>query len=105
MVFGELVAPGLTLPLAKRSPTSSRALCVVLSLFFHATLWPTRIVVGLGANDWLPRSPTIEMVTSAATVGADGLELPHAAAPSASTPAIPASVILERETNISDLRQ
>src|SRR3954451_23569849 len=99
MVFGALVAPALTLPLAKRSPASSNALCTVLSLFFQATVCPTRIVAGFGANDWLPRSPTLEIVTSAGTVGPDGLELPQAAAPSASTPAIPASAILERETN------
>jgi hypothetical protein len=39
-------------------------------------------------------------VTSAATVGADGLELPQAAAPSANTPASAASAIFELETNI-----
>ncbi len=50
-------------------------------MFFHATVWPTRIVVGFGAYDWLPRSPAIEIVTSAATVGAAGLELPQPALP------------------------
>jgi hypothetical protein len=89
IIRGELVPPALTLPLANRSPASSKALCVVLSLFFHATVCPTRIVVGFGEYDWLPRSPSIEIVTSAETVGADGLELPQAAAPNASKPAIP----------------
>ena len=80
IVSGELVAPALTVPVAKRD-ASCVASCAVVSLFFHATVCPTRIVVGFGEYDWSPRSPTIEMVTSADTVGEDGLELlPHAAA-------------------------
>jgi hypothetical protein len=77
IVTGALVAPALSVPVAKRD-ASCVASCAVVSLFIHATVWPTRIVVGFGEKDWVVRSPTIEIVTSAATVGADGLELPQA---------------------------
>src|SRR4051812_1566114 len=92
------------MPLLNRD-ASCAASCAVVSLFFHATVWPTRMVVGFGEKDCADRLPTIVIVTSAAaTVGADGLELPQAVATNASTAASPVSPTLERDTNISDLR-
>ncbi len=101
---GELVAPALIVPVPNRE-ASWVASCAVESLFFHATVCPTRIVAGLGEYDWAARSPTIEMVTSAATVGADGLELPQPEATRAKTAANTVSPIVERETNIPNLRK
>jgi hypothetical protein len=92
IVTGELVAPPLMVPVPKRA-ASCVASCAIVSLFFHATVCPTRIVVGLGEYDWLARSPTIEIVTSAEAVGAVGLELLPQAEPATASSA--ASAIVE----------
>ena len=50
----------------------------------HATVWPTRMVVGLGAYDELPRSPWIWMVTSdVVALGEEGEDEELQAAPNA----------------------
>ncbi len=58
MVTGELVAPALSVPVWNR-PLSCVESCAVESALCHATDWPTRIVVGFGLYELLPRSPWI----------------------------------------------
>src|SRR5262249_48939366 len=46
--------------------------CVVLSLFFHTTVWPVVHIAGLGENDWSPLLPAMVMVVTLDPVG-DGV--------------------------------
>src|SRR5580700_10193717 len=78
-MIGELVAPADTLPVVNPLP-SWVASWVIESAFFQLIVCPTRMATGFGTNDWAPRMPAIDTVTSAVVVGDVGVEeLPHAA--------------------------
>jgi hypothetical protein len=90
IVIGVLVEPGLMDPVLKL-PLSAVAVCVTLSSFFHATVWPALTVVAAGENAML----AIEIVTSAAGVGEVGVAVlppPQATASTSSDSATPAKV-------------
>src|SRR3984893_5715282 len=78
-MIGELVAPADTLPVVDPLP-SWVASWVIESAFFQLMVCPTRMATGFGTNDWAPRLPAIDTVTSAVVVGDVGVEeLPQAA--------------------------
>src|ERR1700730_8801328 len=78
-MIGELVAPADTLPVVDPLP-SWVATLVIESAFFQLMVCPTRMATGFGTNDWAPRLPAIDTVTSAVVVGDVGVEeLPQAA--------------------------
>jgi len=78
-MIGELVAPADTLPVVNPLP-SWVASWVIESAFFQLMVCPTRMATGFGTNDWAPRMPAIDTVTSAVVVGDVGVEeLPQAA--------------------------
>src|ERR1700730_1738892 len=72
MAIGVLVAPRVTVPVLNR-PALSVAVWTSVSLFFQATVCPTRNVPPAGEKDIPPWSPWMEMTRSAVAAGGAGV--------------------------------